>query len=328
MKPPNQSLLPPNRRTTPPPAPDSTSPPEASRVEAAPPASVRQPPAAMRSKRAASSQLSPKKPSFWFKKLQVMTGVLVVMAASVLVAWGLRRYLHKSPRFQVANVSVEGSNRLTAQRVTRLAEISVGHNIFDLDEDAAVARLKRDPWIESAKVHKELPDSVHVQVVERDPRLLASIGEKLFLVDAQGLLFKESEPGDPVDFPVVTGLTAEQLADDRDGLSLLLRSALELLANLEQAHAAERFPIQELHFDRMGHISVVAGTEGLTLALGEPPYRAKVVKAVRLFAELHNRQGKAEAIFLDNRAHPERVVVRMRHERLPINPEGNPKGNP
>jgi len=258
----------------------------------------------------------------------VATGVIVVMAASVLVAWGLRRYLHQSPRFAVANVVVEGANRLTTARVTRGAGVAVGNNIFDIDEDAAAARVMADPWVESAKVRKELPETLHIHVTERDPRLLASIEGKLFLVDGRGSVFKESEPGDPADFPVVTGIRAEELKNDPESVGRRLRGALELLADLDQERVSERFPIQELHLDEIGNITVTAGAEGLSLVFAEPPYRAKVKKAVRIFAELRGRQAKADVVFLDNRAHPERVVVRVRNERASKMPPTTGKGAP
>ncbi|MBM4359427.1 MAG: FtsQ-type POTRA domain-containing protein [Deltaproteobacteria bacterium] len=252
----------------------------------------------------------------FIQRLQMVTGVLVVLAASVLVAWGLRRYLHQSPRFSVANVVVEGTRRLSSQRVARAAGLSAGRNIFEVDERSAEAKLlANDPWVESVKIRKELPDKVHVRIVERDPRLAANIDGKLMLVDGKGNPFKEAEAGDPMDFPIVTGLRAEQLQKDREGVLGRIRTALELLGDLDDEKVSERFPIQEVHLDEVGGVTVVAGVEALSLVFGEPPYRTKVQKAARVFGELRARQAKAEVVFLDNRAHPERVVVRMRNER-------------
>ncbi len=248
----------------------------------------------------------------WLQGFQVVTGVIVVMAASVLVAWGLRRYLHKSPRFAIATISIDGNRRLTPAQIDKRAGLATGDNIFGLDEERAAAAILTDPWVESATVKKELPDAVHVQIVEREPRLVASIEQKLFLVDAKGVLFKEAEAGDPSDLPVVTGIRPEDAAGDREGVTLRLRRVLDLLADLEGQQIAERLPIQEIHASDDGELTVFAGGDGIALVFGEPPYRVKVEKAKRIFAELRARQVKADVLFLDNRAHPERVVVRMR----------------
>ncbi len=94
------------------------------------------------------------KPSSWFQRVQLVTGVIVVVAASVLVAGGLRRYLHKSPRFSVASISVAGNHRLATQAAVKQAGLATGNNIFDVDEERCQAGLRNNPWIETAKVTK------------------------------------------------------------------------------------------------------------------------------------------------------------------------------
>jgi cell division protein FtsQ len=258
----------------------------------------------------------PRRPatSSWFAKVQLFTGVIVVIAASVLVAWGLRRYLHKSPRFAVASIPVQGNRRLGPQAVVKQAGLATGDNVFDIDEDRCRGALQLNPWIESAKVQKELPDTVRITIVEREARLTASIDGKMLLADARGVLFKESEVGDPTDLPIVTGIKPADIARDREGVTLRLRRVLDLLADLEAEQIPERLPIQEVHIDGDGDLTVFAGTDGIALTFGQPPYRLKVEKGKRILAELRARRVKPDALFLDNRAHPERVVVRMRSD--------------
>lgn len=248
----------------------------------------------------------------WFQRLSLFTGIVVVVAASLLCAWGLRRYLRSSARFAVRVVSVEGNTRRTPHQISKRAGIVVGKNIFEIDEASAVAALQADPWISSATVSTDLPNSVFVKVVERDARALASIDSHLFLVDVGGDIFKECEEGDPHDLPVVTGIDSDMVARDREAVTIRLRRALDLLADLEQAGLAKRFPIQELHIERDTSVTITMGVDALALAFGTPPYRAKIAKAERILGELRVRQVKPAVIFLDNVAHPERVVVRMK----------------
>jgi cell division protein FtsQ len=57
---------------------------------------------------------------------------------------------------------------------------------------------------------------------------------------------------------------------------------------------------------------VTIGREAIALSLGQPPYRDKIEEASRILNEVARRKANASVIFLDNDAHPERVVVRMR----------------
>jgi len=57
---------------------------------------------------------------------------------------------------------------------------------------------------------------------------------------------------------------------------------------------------------------LTAGKEGITFELGKDAYRRKLLMAEQVVSEMR-RKGRAPGIvFLDNQAHPERVVVRMR----------------
>lgn len=248
----------------------------------------------------------------WIQRLSLMTGIIVVLSASVMVAWGLRRYLRSSPRFAVRTVHVEGNARRTAHQIVSRAGIEVGTNIFAVDETDSAARLSADPWVEKATVTVDLPNDVTIQLVEREARALATIDGSMYLVDAQGELFKRHAEGDPSDLPIVTGIDPDAVARDREGVAMMVRRALELMSDLEQAKIAERHPLQELHLETDGSLTVVVGSEGLSLVFGTPPYRAKVAKAGRILEELRFRKVKSAVLFLDNRAHPERVVVRMK----------------
>jgi cell division protein FtsQ len=248
----------------------------------------------------------------WLHRLQLITGVIVVISASVLVAWGLRRYLGSSPRFAVRIVEIEGNQRRGAQHVAKLAGVEVGKNIFELDEEQAAAAVAGDAWIETAKVTRQLPNTVRIEVAEREARLLAAVKRKLYLVDAKGDIFKEFADGDPSDMPVVTGVDADQLARDREAVMQRMRRLLELLADLERAGVSKRYPVQELHLTTDLRISAVIGSDAIRVELGGAPFRSKIQKLRRILGELRHRKVSPDVVFLDNLAHPERVVVRMR----------------
>jgi cell division protein FtsQ len=248
----------------------------------------------------------------WLGRLRLITGIIVVISASVLVAWGLRRYLRTSPRFSVRNVHVDGNVRRTPLSIAKRGGLDDGVNVFSIDEERVTALIADDPWIESATVDVELPNTVHVKVTEHDPRALAALDGQLYLVNGNGEVFKGWAEGDPSDLPVVTGITPSDIAGDREGATERIRRALSLVVDLEAAKIAERYPIQEIHIEPDASVTVIIGSDGLSLVFGTPPYRAKVDKASRILEELRYRDVKRAVMFLDNRAHPERVVVRMK----------------
>ena len=58
---------------------------------------------------------------------------------------------------------------------------------------------------------------------------------------------------------------------------------------------------------------MLLGKEAIAIHLGQPPYRGQDRPGrARVLNEIARRKAAASVIFLDNVAHPERVVVRMR----------------
>jgi cell division protein FtsQ len=243
---------------------------------------------------------------------QLVVGAAVVLAASISVAWGVRRYLMQSPRFAVRTVLVDGAHRRSAATVAALGGVAVGKNVFALDLAQAGAMITQDPWIERATVSRSLPATVSITVVEREAAALASIGGELYLVTRDGDLFKKIGAEDPSDLPVVTGILPAQVASDRPGVVIALKRVLDVAEEMDRAGMTRRYPLEELHLEKDASLTATIGREAIALSLGQPPYRDKIEEAARILSEVARRKANASVIFLDNDAHPERVVVRMR----------------
>jgi cell division protein FtsQ len=244
--------------------------------------------------------------------LRVTAGVLVTVAAALLCVWGLVRYTRTSPRFAVKAVNVQGSSHRSPEDIARTGGIALEHNIFTTDLQAAQSRLLGDPWIERVSLRRKLPSTIAIEIVEREAHSLVAIGADLYLATRQGELFKKYEPGDPYDLPIVSGIRGEDVAEDRDAAVSLIRRALDLVADYERTGPAKSHPVQEAHLTDDGGIVLVVGKDATALHLGRGPYRQSLEQASRVLAELQSRRGQASVVFLDNDAHPERVVVRMR----------------
>ena len=245
--------------------------------------------------------------------LRLIAGVVLVIGLSSAVAWGARTHVTSSPRFAVRDIDVIGNHHRTIDEIAQRAGLTVGVNIFGIDLDDARAKLLADPWVSDATLARRLPGTILVQVTEREPGALVALGET-YLASRGGELFKRLEPGDPVDLPVITGLTSDNFADDSEGMARLVRRAIDLAADYDQAVLASKAPLQEIHVGTDGAMTLLVGKSALALELGDPPFRKKLDQAARVIAELERRGAgtRADAIMLDNEAKPERVVVRMK----------------
>jgi len=292
-------MTPGNRRVRPPRLPlDAVTPPE----EVEPPAQLELP---------GPTSRVPGRTARALAAMRTALGVVLVVGASGTVAWVARRHVLTSSRFDVTDVEVVGNERRPTDAIASESGIAVGANVFALDLDAARAKLLADPWIADATLARHLPGTIVMQVTERKPAAIVALGDA-YLATAEGEPFKRLEPGDPVELPLVTGLRAEDLADDREGAMRTIRRAIDLAAEYDRGPLAKRTPLEEVHVQPDGAFSLVVGHAATELVLGGPPFRRKLDEAARILAELDRRGAKADTIMLDNDARPERVVVRMR----------------
>jgi len=246
------------------------------------------------------------------RMVQLVLGVVIVVGASGGVAWGMREYVLTSPRFAIRTVTVEGAVRLSAEEVARAGQVDVGENIFALDLDVAKASMSSHPWVAEAVVTRRLPATVNIAIVEHQSAALVALDGKLYLATRDGEIFKELDDGDPVDLPTVTGIEPDRVADDREGVQLSVKRALDVAEELDTAGISKHYPLQEIHLKKDGSTVAIVGRDAISIHLGPPPYKGKIEQAKRVLYEVRRRKAKPSVVFLDNDANPDRVVVRLR----------------
>jgi cell division protein FtsQ len=247
-----------------------------------------------------------------FGALKLSIGFAIVTSISVAIAWGAHRYALTTPRFNVKEFDVRGNRHFSAGEIARLAGIERGLNLFAVDTDAAEARLLASPWVKRAKISRALPGTLRIEVAEREAAALATIEDALYLVTPEGEPFKAVEARDPVDLPVLTGVSARDLAVDRARAVERLGLGLQILREYESLPISRTFEMEEAHLSSDGTVVLTVGKRGTTLHLGTGPFRQKLLMAARIVARLSANGELPGIVFLDNQAHPERVVVRMR----------------
>jgi cell division protein FtsQ len=244
--------------------------------------------------------------------LRLGLGLALVIGTSIAVATSVRHYALTSPRFSIQEVNLLGGKRVSPQVAQEQAGIALGANIFALDTALAERKLLENPWIYEARVTRDLPRSLRVEIKDREPAALAVFSERLYLVTADGEPFKELSPGDPADFPLITGVSVEGLSRDRPREIDRVKEGLAVLEQYGRVALSKTQPAQEVHLADSGDVVLTAGKEGITFELGRDGYRRKLLMGEQVVGEMR-RKGRAPGIvFLDNQAHPERVVVRMK----------------
>ena len=244
--------------------------------------------------------------------LKLASGLAVVVGASLAVAWSAHHYALTSPRFAVRTVELVGAKRSTLEQLKTESGVTVGNNIFALDTDSAEKKLLENPWISEVKVTRRLPNTLRIELTEREATAVVALGDHLYLVTPEGVPFKEIQAGDPYDMPLITGASPENLNRDRKREIERIQTGLEVLRQFERVPLSRVYPAEEVHLADAGDVTLTCGKDGVTLELGTGPWRKKLLMAEEVVGELRKKGRTPGIVFLDNQAHPERVVVRMR----------------
>ena len=109
--------------------------------------------------------------------------VLALGAVVIAIGWGLFA-LWSGPLFSVKDVVVRAGAHLSRATILKEAAIPGGTTLLRLPAREIEGRLSRDPWISSAHVSRQFPNTAVVTVVERTPVALVDAGgTALWLVD-------------------------------------------------------------------------------------------------------------------------------------------------
>ena len=140
------------------------------------------------------------------------TAVLLAVALGVLgtAAYQLHEFAVHSGRFRIRNesdIELAGEAPNSSAPVMEKMREVLGHNIFLISVAERKRELEKIPWVESATVMRLWPNRLRVLVKERTPVAFVAIGERIGLIDAQGVVM-EMSPGvrDNYAFSVIRGM--------------------------------------------------------------------------------------------------------------------------
>jgi cell division protein FtsQ len=239
--------------------------------------------------------------------------VLALLGASMTgVVIAANRFLTTTSRFAVVKISAEGSRRFGEEQLLQLAGAKRGDNLFALDLDKMEERLTENAWISSAKLTRHLPDTIEIVVSEHVAAALSIIDQELYLVTRSGQPIQPVTDTEIPNLPVISGVTGDDVRTDRPRALERIAQGIGIVERYDRMPIAKVYGVQEVHLSAEGAVTLVVGESGISLVLGTGPIKPKLLMAARIIGKVKERGQVPKIIFLDNQAHPERVVVRMR----------------
>ncbi len=245
--------------------------------------------------------------------------LIVILLAAAALAWVLASVagvpvmaqeqlavVSHEAGLEVRNISVRGTKNLNELKVYELALGDNRRAMPLLDVDALRARLMQLSWVEDARVSRQLPDTLVIDIVERQPAAVLKKVDRLVLIDAAGHELEVVAPDRAAGKLVISGLGAGQ-------------QVLALAGVLDTAPALKP-QVTEAEWVGNRRWNLTFRT-GQVLALPEGDAQAR--KALITFARLDgvNRLLGGKVAAFDMRA-PDRIYLRVPGRTDPVEASG------
>lgn len=252
----------------------------------------------------------PRPPFPWKRVMRLLGRTLLVFSIAVSLAallYGTRAFASRYVLMPVERCEIRGKlKHLTRDEILRLAGLRGGESIFSLNIRRMGENISQNPWVAHLRIRRYLPGTLILEVQERVPVAVVNLGY-LYYLDQQGEIFKPLTAGEPMDFPIVTGIAESDLRQERAAVEERLRAVLTILGELGKSGAITLDEVSEIHYDRGNGFTIYALHGGVPVRLGHDDFAAKLARLGRIYRQL--QAGSSPPLFIDL-DYPDRIIVR------------------
>ncbi len=235
-----------------------------------------------------------------------MFGGAALLALIGFSCYHAYRGLSRIILFKLDTIEVTGNRTIDRREVIALANVSPGDDLIKVSLGKIGEQLEKNPWIESVRVKRYFPHTLTMKVTEREPLAIINVGY-LAYIDAKGAVFKPLNDGDSLNYPIITGVTEDDLATDPTEAKRVLQETIKLIALLKQGELFRLDDVSELHYDKGFGFTLFTVQGGIPVRLGTDGYGDKLYRLARIFKELQPQMLTLEYIDLN---YTDKIIVK------------------
>jgi cell division protein FtsQ len=240
-------------------------------------------------------------------KLLFSVGAVTAMSLLFIFGYDL---LTQSSFFKTEEIKVAGGLRLSPAQVVQQAQIEPGMNIFAINLAKVRKHLLSHAWIADARIRREIPDKVMIQIDEHEPLAILDLGRR-FMINAQGTIFKEWHRSDPQHLPVVKGLTLSDINLNGGRRSVPFKAVMQVLKlGRKPQSILPNHMIKRIVVDPDMGLTLYAFDQPKQIKLGYENYDIKYGRLGNVLVYLKRQRHFANYASIDLN-HSDRIVVHL-----------------
>lgn len=241
-----------------------------------------------------------------FKKAARVGGIVLAGALVVVIAYQVNGVVSRTTFLSLERIEISPLTRLTRDEVIDVAGVKTGDGMLGLRLQRIGEMLAKNPWVEKVKVRRYFPHTLAIEITEREPVAIVNMG-LLYYLDKEGNIFKPLTVGDRLDYPVITGVTEDDVNRDPTGSKAALQGTIELMGMLAEGSVFRLEDVSEIHFDKGFGYTLFTAQGGVPVRLGNGSHSEKLARLARIYGDLRAQLPGLQYIDLD---YTDKIIVK------------------
>ena len=157
-------------------------------------------------------------------------GMIFLLVTAIII--GIFVYI---PFFTLRDVKLIGATYITREDIIKIGNLYIGEPLFQLETDEVTKRLQQDLRIEEARVKRELPFTLAVEIKERRPLATIVCDYGYLDLDRNGKILDSYKTLKVMPIPMITGTSVQDLYIGDDVTDELVKKILSFLQQLSES---------------------------------------------------------------------------------------------
>ncbi len=143
-------------------------------------------------------------------------------------------FLTTTPIFNISNIKIIGNEQVKYEEILSLSGLKVDTNLFKNTKNNITKNIKQNAYIDSVSIKRKLPDTIEIQIKEKQKAYMLQFMNGYAYIDNQGYILQISQ--DKKELPILKGyVTSEEYIYEGNRLCIDDLEKLEVTSKIMQA---------------------------------------------------------------------------------------------
>ncbi len=233
-------------------------------------------------------------------------GVLALVAIAICLVFGANAW---KSSLRVKQIKIDGNRFVGMNEIVQLTHVQMGTLLYKVDLTTIQQNIMSHHYIKDALVERNLPNSIHIQIVERIPIAMVNHAETFYL-DEDGIVLPRCISHKLFDLPIISGIEASDpvtLGSTMTQPDVI--ETLQLLATIKTVNRPMYHNISEVNVRNGGDIVLYSTEGGVPILFGHGELSSKLVRLETFWNDIVRRRGPQYLQYIDLR-YQDQIVVR------------------